>query len=224
MRYEVKNFENTKILIRYPNNFEKGKRYPAILFLHGAGYRGEDIEHLKTNPYFTVTQNYENFPFISVAPICNDNSWFDLFPTLKNLAKSIFSSSIVDSNRFYLIGGSMGAYGAYQLAMSLPELFAALVPICGGGMYWSANRLVNVPTWAFHGKLDPYVLPRESEIMVERINKNGGNAKLTLYEDVDHCAWTPTYSNYEVFEWLLSNSNQNAKEIINMYKNPELFG
>ena len=102
----------------------------------------------------------------------------------------------------------MGGYGAWQLGMSCPELFAAMIPICGGGMYWNTPRLKDVPVWAFHGDSDPVVLPRESEQLVFRVNQCLGKAKLTIYENTEHDAWTPTFNNPEVFKWLLSNKKE----------------
>ena len=75
------------------------------------------------------------------------------------------------------MGASMGGYGTWQLAMSMPKFFAAIVPICGGGMYWNAGRLINTPIWAFHGAKDPTVLCVESEKMVNHVNALGGKAK-----------------------------------------------
>ena len=118
----------------------------------------------------------------------------------------------------------MGGYATWQMAMSLPEYFAAIVPICGGGMYWNAGRLVHVPIWAFHGKLDPTVLVEESEKMVDAVNKRGGNAKLTVYPENGHDAWSDTYGNPEVFAWLLRHRNQNAPTPEKEYTDPKLYG
>ena len=91
--------------------------------------------------------------------------------------------------------------------MSRPELFAAIVPICGGGMYWNAARLKNMGVWAFHGDADKTVFVEESIKMVEAINKKGGNARLTVYEGVLHNSWTPTFQSKEMWEWLLAQRN-----------------
>ena len=92
-------------------------------------------------------------------------------------------------------------------------------------MYWNARRLVNVPVWAFHGAKDPTVLVEESIKMVEAVNKRGGNAKLTIYPENAHDAWTDTFSNPEVYAWLLTNKNENAKALINEYsQNIKDFG
>ena len=135
------------------------------------------------------------------------------------------AADYTDPERLYLMGASMGGYTTWELAMSMPELFAAIVPICGGGMYWNAGRLVNVPVWAFHGKLDPTVLVEESEKMVNAVNKRGGNARLTVYPENKHDAWTDTFSNPEVYRWLLDHKNQNAGRLVNEYSgNAKEFG
>ena len=122
------------------------------------------------------------------------------------------------------MGISMGGYATWQLAMSMPEVFAAIVPICGGGMYWNAGRLANVPVWAFHGKEDPTVLVEESEKMVAAVNKNGGKAKLTVYFGCRHDSWSETYKNPEVFAWLLSNEKNNNSMITDKYNDSQLYG
>ena len=98
----------------------------------------------------------------------------------------------------------MGGYGAWQLAMSLNDAFAAVIPVCGGGMYWNAGRLKNTPVWAFHGAKDRVVFCEESQKMVNAVNAKGGNAKLTVYPENGHDSWTDTYGNREVWEWMLS--------------------
>jgi len=204
MKYEVEKFKSISYLIRYPVGYKKGSKYPVILFFHGAGSRGDDIEILKGNPYFTITEKHENFPFITVAPQCHEDTWFDLFCILKDFVNEIVFSEYTDSKRIYLMGASMGAYAVWQIAMSMPDVFSAIVPICGGGMYWNSKKLINLNIWAFHGEKDTVVYPQESIRMIEKINDNGGNAKLTLYKDNEHDAWTDTYSNPKIFEWLLN--------------------
>ena len=224
MDFKTENFEGYQYLIKFPNGYKTGEKYPVILFLHGAGGRGEDINLVKDNPYFKLTAEYEDFPFITVAPQCTENTWFDMFERLKKFADMIFHEDYTDKERFYLMGVSMGGYGAWQLAMSKPEIFAAVIPICGGGMSWNAARLVNVPVWAFHGVLDHLVSYNESVNLVNAVNANGGNAKLTSYPERKHDAWTPTYKNPEVFEWLLSNINKNTKEFTNEFNDSRIYG
>lgn len=212
MRKEEYVFEEMKYIVSYPKDFKESRKYPVILFLHGAGSRGFDTSLIKTNPYFKITDAFDKFPFVTIAPLCHENTWFDLFDILKRFVLNITKLNFVDDNRVYLMGASMGGYAVWQLAMSMPECFAAIVPICGGGMYWNAGRIANLPIWAFHGGKDGYVLPDESQKMVDAVNKNGGRAKLTVYPENGHDAWSDTYSNRQVYLWLLTNTNnQNEK-------------
>ena len=221
---QEKSLENLKYLIKYPKDFCEDKKYPTIIFLHGAGSRGTDFTALSVNPFFSTTEKYEDFPFVIVAPLCSENTWFDLWEPLKKLVSEVERSPYTDCERIYLMGNSMGGYGTWQLAMSLPESFAAIVPICGGGMYWNAGRLVNVPVWAFHGGKDKVVFPEESVKMVDALKNRGGEAKLTIYPDNEHNAWDDTYQNPEVFKWLLFHKNKNVAKNPDNYANGKKFG
>ncbi len=223
MNIKIEQSDKLKYVIRFPDGYNNEDRFPVIIFLHGAGTRGDDINVLKNNPYFNIINSNPNFPFITVAPQCSQDTWFDMFEQLKNFARKISSETFVDKSRIYLMGASMGGYGTWQLAMSMPELFAAIVPICGGGMYWNAYRLVNIPVWAFHGAKDTVVCKEESIKMVDAVNKCGGKAKLTIYPENGHDAWCDTYSNPEVFHWLLSNTNKNALELIEKYADSSIY-
>lgn len=224
MKTETLQLDGIQYLKVYPKTYEEGKKHPVIVFLHGAGTRGTDIEAVRTNPYFTITKTYDDFPFITIAPYCHEDSWVELQHTLKKLIRSIAQSDFADSKRIYVMGNSMGGYGTWQLAMGIPELIAAIVPMCGGGMYWNAPRLINVPIWAIHGGKDNVVFTEESQKMVDAVNNSGGNAKLTIYPDHYHDVWTDTYNNREVFEWLLSHTNENAVEIVDKYNNEKIYG
>ena len=224
MKTETLQLDGIQYLKVYPKTYEEGKKHPVIVFLHGAGTRGTDIEAVRTNPYFTITKTYDDFPFITIAPYCHEDSWVELQHTLKKLIRSIAQSDFADSKRIYVMGNSMGGYGTWQLAMGIPELIAAIVPMCGGGMYWNAPRLINVPIWAIHGGKDNVVFTEESQKMVDAVNNSGGNAKLTIYPDHYHDVWTDTYNNREVFGWLLSHTNENAVEIVDKYNNEKIYG
>ncbi len=221
---EIKTFEKLTYIIKYPNDYDSNKKHPVIFLFHGAGGRGNDINIVKDNPYFNHTKKHQDFPFITVAPQCCKNTWFDLFETLKRFIQYICTLEFCDKERIYMMGASMGGYATWQIAMSMPEIFAAIVPICGGGMYWNAGRLKDVSVWAFHGEKDTVVYPEESKKMVDSINANGGSAKLTVYPDCEHASWTATYKNYEVFEWLLSQKNTNTDVFDDKYKGSEIYG
>ena len=193
-----------RCLVRYPDNFDKSKKYPVLLHLHGAGSRGSDINKLKENQIWPHVEK-QNPPCVIFSPQCEaETVWFDHFERLKDFAKAILEFDFVDRDRYYLMGTSMGGYATWQLAMSLNTIFAAVLPICGGGMYWNSGRLKDTNLWAFHGEDDPVVRCEESVKMVNGINKRGGHAKLTVYPGTNHNAWDPTYSNPEVWEWMLS--------------------
>ncbi len=203
--------EGLPYLIRYPNGFDAANAYPTLLFLHGAGSRGNDFSSLvDDNIFFSALDKRPDFPFVVVAPLCCENTWFDMMERLKRLTAHVATLAFVDADRLYLIGTSMGGYAAWQLAMSMPTHFAALVPICGGGMYWNASRLKTLPVWAFHGECDPLVKTEESIKMVDAINAKGGNARLTIYPNTGHNAWEPTYANDEVYAFLLSHTRKVA--------------
>lgn len=224
MNYKILPFEQMQYVVNFPNHYIEGKKYPVILFLHGAGSRGNDINKIINNPYFTEAAGKPDFPFISVVPQCHENTWFDVFQTLKKLVCHVSCAEYTDPTRIYIMGVSMGGYATWQLAMSMPEYFAAIVPMCGGGMSWNADRLKNVPVWAFHGKKDIWVYPEESDRMVKAVNKCGGNARLTIYPEAGHDAWTSTYRTPEVFEWLLLQKNQNTLQLKDIYKDNKIFG
>ena len=224
MEYKILNYEKLKYVIRYPDGYKEGEKYPVLFYFHGAGGRGENIDLIRNHPFFALTEKHESFKAICIAPQCYANTWFDVFEQLQALIKWVYSSDFCDKERVYLMGASMGGYATWQMAMSLPELFAAIVPICGGGMYWNAHRLPDVPVWAFHGDSDRDVLPRETEHMVFRVKQCRGNAKLTVYENTGHDAWTATFNNPEVFEWLLSNKKKKTVTLADVYDNVEQYG
>ena len=205
VHYELNGLTYT---VRYPEGFDEGKQYPTILFLHGAGTRWTSLEKLEGNAMSRYAQANADFPFVLVMPLCTEETWFDLWQQLKDLVALLQNTPWVDASRLYLSGNSMGGYGTWQLGMCIPKAFAAMVPVCGGGMYWEAYRLKAVPVWAFHGALDQTVLPEESQKMVDAVNKRGGNAKLTIYPNNTHDAWTDTYSDPEVYAWLLQHRKE----------------
>lgn len=228
MKYTESVYQGMNMITRYPNGYdqgiENGKKYPLIVLLHGAGSRGTDVSVLRENRFFAITDKYEDFPFISTALQCSANTWFDVFETLQRFIKDCVAMPGVDPERVYLVGASMGGYATWQLAMTMPEYFAAIVPICGGGMYWNAARLRNVAIWAFHGAKDPTVLCEESQKMVDAAVRCGADARLTVYPENGHDAWSDTYSNPEVFEWLKEHKNSNAAELIDKYHGSDIYG
>ena len=217
------NLNGLPYILQFPDDFDETKQYPILMHLHGAGTRGK-IHVLRDHSLFKIMQK-KQLPLILAAPLCDtDETWFDRFHQLKELVRYLAALPFVDPDRFYLTGNSMGGYGAWQLAMSIPECFAALVPICGGGMYWNAGRLQNLPVWAFHGALDQTVRPEESQKMVEAINRKGGDAKLTVFPENAHNAWDDTYNHPELYDWLLAQKRSASTTHEDEYTNAKIYG
>ncbi|MBQ9759982.1 MAG: dienelactone hydrolase family protein [Clostridia bacterium] len=204
MKTEVLRYKELDYSIRYPEGFSETEKYPLVIYLHGAGGRGRDINVIKNHSFFADSEQYCK-DAVTVVPQCYANTWFDIFEQLKDYVVAMSRMACVDTDRVYVIGASMGGYTTWQIGMSLPEIVAAIVPICGGGMYWNAERLKHTGVWAFHGSADKTVSCEESEKMVAAVNKRGGNAKLTVYEGVPHNSWTPTFQSKEMWAWLFSN-------------------
>lgn len=186
--------------------FSTEKKYPLILFLHGAGERGDDLERVKIHGIPKIVEQGEDFPFIAISPQCPlDRWWVDpwLLEGLNALLDKIIVKYRVDESRVYLTGLSMGGFGTWALSMMYPEKFAAIAPICGGGMPWMAFRIKDIPVWAFHGAKDETVPLHRSEEMVEALKKTGGKVKFTIYPDAGHDSWTETYNNPELYQWFL---------------------
>ena len=219
---EKRVFEELDYILRMPADFSDKEKYPLVIYLHGAGGRGRDINIIYSHPFFSKTESWLKGA-ISVAPQCYEDSWFSIFEQLQAFVQYVRDWDCVDKSRVYVVGASMGGYATWQLAMSRPEWFSAIIPICGGGMYWNAGRLIHMGVWAFHGDEDITVLPEESKKMVNAVNANGGNAKLTIYEKTSHDAWTDTFENKDVWEWLLSHKSK-YQETKSAYDNVKDFG
>lgn len=225
MEYREYALGKLRYVIHYPPCFDPKGKNPILLHLNGAGSRGNNIAHcIDTNSVTLGSKVFPEYPFVTVVPLCSADTWFDLWEHLEELVRFIAAQPYTDRRRIYVTGGSMGGYATWQLAMSMPEYFAAIAPVCGGGMYWNARRIVNIPIWAFHGGKDPVVLPEESKKMVDAVNIRGGNAKLTVYPENGHDAWTDTYSNPDLYRWLLSHENPNLPPQQDDYSDKTRFG
>ena len=195
-------------LIYLPEDYNKSKTdWPLMLFLHGAGERGDDINLVKFHGPPKLIEQGKQFPFIVVSPQCPEGIWWST-DTLDVLLREITKRYRVDENRIYLTGLSMGGYGTWSLAMEYPNRFAAIAPICGGGDTTKAHLLENIPIWVFHGAKDPVVPIQEAESMVNAVQNTDGNVKFTVYPEAGHDSWTETYNNPELYKWLLSNSKK----------------
>lgn len=191
--------------IYYPASYHKdpAKRWPLILFLHGAGERGNRLELLKRQGLPKLLEERKDFPFVVACPQCPAGSYWQV-PLLNDLLQKLLQElENIELARIYLTGISMGGYGTWNWAASDPEKFAAIIPVCGGGDPASAKQLLQMPVWAFHGAKDDIVPLSETLAMTNAIEETGGKVKLTIYPDLFHDSWTVTYQNPLVYNWLL---------------------
>lgn len=176
---------------------------PLVLFLHGGGEGGNDIEKVKKHGLPKLIEQGKQFPFIVVSPQNPSETQFWDDQQLIGLLDELEAELPVDTSRIYLTGLSRGGYGAWRLAIQNPDRFAALVPISGGGPLPYAKKLKDVPTWVFHGAKDRVIPLAESQRMVDALREADGNVKFTIYPEAGHDAWTETYENPELYGWLL---------------------
>lgn len=199
-----------KYLVSPPESYERSeKKWPLILFLHGAGESGNDLAKVKAHGLAKVVEGRKDLPFVIVSPQSPGRGWN--VDTLNALLDQVESDYRIDKSRVYLTGLSMGGFGTWALAEAYPGRFAAIAPICGGGDPTKADRLKGVPIWAFHGAKDRTVALARSEEMVKAVNEAGGSAKLTIYPDAGHDSWTETYDNPKLYEWFLEHTLTAAK-------------
>lgn len=207
------------------NNSEKGTKYPLVIFFHGAGEKGFD--NRSQFQRFNPTEFWKKYPCYVLAPECPERTpqtsnaesvWVNtLFGAREHqmakeatwpmqmaisLIQEIMHKYPVDDKRVYVTGLSMGGFATWEIMQRKGTWFAAAIPVCGGGDPNYASKIVDIPIWAFHGSADRTVPVECSRYMIEAIRSKGGNPKYTEYPGVDHDAWSPTYSNTEVWDWL----------------------
>ena len=209
LRKRVARTARIDYLLYLPTDYDKdtAMRWPLMLFLHGAGERGRDLELVKKHGVPRRVEEGADFPFIAVSPQCpTDSRWASLrgIFTLEALLDDVERRYRVDPDRVYVTGLSMGGAGTWMLAAELPHRFAAAAPICGRGDTFWARALTHLPIWVFHGAKDPTVPIARSEEMVEALQRQGGNVRFTVYPEARHDSWTETYNNPAFFDWLLS--------------------
>jgi predicted peptidase len=190
-------------LLFLPDGYDPAGAYPLLLFLHGAGERGADLDAVALHgPPRVVRERPEEFPFIVVSPqVAEDRIWSIAY--LDALLEHVVAHHAVDKERIYVTGLSMGGYGTWHLAFEFPHRFAAIAPISGGGTITGACTIAHLPVWAFHGAQDEIVPPSRSEELVDRLRGCDGHVRFTLYPDAGHDAWTRTYDDPELYRWLL---------------------
>jgi len=180
---------------------------PLIVFLHGAGERGngkDELELVNKNALPKYISEGAEYPAFVLCPQCPAGFvWNNNVFRLKDLIDSVMTEYSV--KKVAITGISMGGYGTWEMGMCYPRFFRCMAPVCGGGLSWRTYELVNEKIWAFHGNADSVVPYNNSVEMVDCTNKNGGNAKLTIFPGVDHNSWDPAYLETELVDWILEN-------------------
>ena len=212
-----------------PMNYSPSKKYPVIVFLHGAGERGSDNElQLKWGGnLFIDSVNRARFPAIVIFPQCPANeTWARMkrinipndslggFRTpdtvatksmqlLLNFLDTLLHNGTIDKKRIYIGGLSLGGFGTFDALQRRPDLFAAAFPICGGGDPQFVKRYrKKIPIWVFHGDADKTVPVSNSRIMVDALKKAKANVKYTEYPGVEHDSWINAFAEPDLLPWL----------------------
>jgi predicted peptidase len=208
-----------------PQSYDKRKKYPLVLWLHGGAGRGND--NLKQisggntigSHVWTLPENQSKHPCFVVAPQCPDDELWATIETAKptgqmrlviELLQNLEKTFTLDAQRFYVTGQSMGGFGAWSVITEHPDMFAAAVPICGGGDESAAQKLTGMPIWAFHGEKDEAVSVERSRKMIAAIRQAGGTPKYTEYKGADHVIWDRVFNEPELLSWVFA-QNRTAK-------------
>ena len=200
-------------LLYLPADYGKqpDKKWPLILFLHGSGERGSNLDLVKLHGPPKVIEKSKNFlPFVVVSPQCPADQWWQP-ATIIALLDEVIDKYKVDPDRVYLTGLSMGGFGTWQTAIEYPDRFAAIAPLCGGGNRYLAPKLKDIPVWAFHGQKDQAVPVQASIEMCTVIKQVGGDVRLTVYPELAHDCWTVTYDHRALYDWFLKHKRGEKK-------------
>ena len=192
-------------LLYLPKGHGRGKKkWPLMVYLHGSGERGSNLELVKTHGPPKLIEAEQEFPFIVVSPQCPADGWWtnDMISTLLD---DLEQNLQVDSSRVYLTGLSMGGFGTWAMAGEFPNRFAAIAPICGGGLELWMRNITHLPVWAFHGAKDDIVPLEQTTRLVDELKRLGSKkVKLTVFKNADHDSWTRAYANPKLYEWMLA--------------------
>ena len=192
------------------------ERWPLLIFLHGSGERGTDIEVVKKHGPPMLVEKNPAFPFIVISPQLPEQSatvgrmW--PVPPLEALLDHALNTLRVDPSRIYLTGLSLGGIATWEWGTTHPNRFAALAPVAAFGDPSKACSAKNVPVWAFHGDHDDAVDTRGDFEMVDALKRCGSSPapRLTIYPNTDHWSWVPAYNDPALWMWMLEQRNPRA--------------
>lgn len=188
-----------------PEGYEDAAKQslPLVVFLHGAGERGDNLDQIKKHGPPMLAMNGHGFPFVLAAPQCPQGRWWnpdEIIALTKHLAKTLK----IDTKRIHLTGISMGGFGTWACLVKEPDLYASGVPICGGGDPSKGEILKKIPIWTFHGDKDQAVPVTKTQEMEKAILDAGGKKLLvTYYPEEAHESWIPAYKDPALFAWIM---------------------
>ena len=201
---EIKENVSLNYILDLPKDISKP--FPLILFLHGSGERGADLDKVKVHSPFTH-KNLMKEDVAILAPQCPVGSYWDTKAIYK-LLENIVKNYNIDKNRIYITGLSMGGWGSWKLADEHPELFAAVAPVCAPmdrpTLDRACQQLADKPIWIFHGALDDIVPLENSTTMYQKLKTCDKNVHYTIFENDNHNSWDSTYSDPKFYDWLFA--------------------
>lgn len=189
------------------------EKKPLLIFLHGSGEKGTDIEKVKVHGPFKYLKSNSLDAYV-LAPQCPDNEYWDS-EVLYQLILKIQKENNIDSNRIYLTGLSLGGWGAWNLAFAHPEMFAALVPIAGfvDRVPMIENcKIASLPIRIFHGLVDDVVDVNYSIAIYKKLKPCNSNIELTIFDNANHDSWTRVYDNKEIYDWMFHQTKKQKNE------------
>ncbi len=218
--------------ILYPENYDKTKQYPLVLFLHGGGERGNDNEKQLVNGVkaFLEPEARSKFPCIVIAPQCPEDSYwasvkfertkypleldfnyeYEITKGLRlaiELTKSTMKSEAVDAEKVYITGLSMGGMGSLEAVYRYPKMFAAIAAVCGGAdLNAYSKKQAKIPFWLFHGEVDGVIAVDNSRNLYAKLKAFGADVQYTEYPGVNHNSWEKAYIEPSLLPWMFSKS------------------
>jgi predicted esterase len=217
-RYEARFFVNAKgDTMRYqfitPLDYDPQKKYPLVLCLHHGGTHGTDnFSQLGADPAPFLSSNINKYPAFYLMPQCPQGlGWANIDAAIFEIIQELEDEFEIDDQRRYVMGISGGGYGSWHFISARPEMFAAAIPICGGGNPKLASKIAHVPVWAFHGEKDNLVPVRLSREMIDGMKKAGGNPRYTEFPGAAHNIWGQVVTTPGLMDWLFAQKQEAAQ-------------
>lgn len=200
--------DTLRYMITTPTDYRPEERLPLVVFLHGAGERGDDLSLVRRiggAKVFAADPDFQGTRAVTLSPQCPmPDIWSNHTFTVHALILHIMDAYHIDPERVSITGLSMGGFGTWEMICRYPELFSAAGPVCGGGMSWRCDLPRKIPVRAFHGDQDRTVPIQYSIMMVQALNAVGGHAELTVYPGVQHDSWVQAYEQSDLLAWLVA--------------------